>query len=85
MTFDLLFQSNSVGATSEVGKAKQQLVERGQKLNEIEDRTEQMANEAKVKTSFGIFCQYTCTVTSKRMITSKYCGYKVIIHNIGFL
>ncbi len=46
----MLFQGSSVGATSEVGKAKEKLVERGQKLNEIEDRTELMANEAKVCT-----------------------------------
>ena len=43
-----LFQGNSGGATSEVAKAKQAICERGQKLNEIEDRTEMMSNEAKV-------------------------------------
>ena len=34
-------------ATTEVGKAKQAFVERGQKISELEDRTEAMANEAK--------------------------------------
>ncbi|XP_023338537.1 syntaxin-binding protein 5 [Eurytemora carolleeae] len=41
-------QGNSGGATSEVAKAKQAICERGQKLNEIEDRTEMMSNEAKI-------------------------------------
>jgi len=40
-------QAKGVGATSEVSKAKMAMIERGQKLNELEDRTEQMANEAK--------------------------------------
>ncbi|XP_040574021.2 syntaxin-binding protein 5 isoform X1 [Lepeophtheirus salmonis] len=39
--------SKSVSATNEVSKAKMAMLERGQKLNELEDRTEQMANEAK--------------------------------------
>ena len=37
-----------MGGGSEVHKAKMAVMERGQKLNEIEDRTEMMANEAKV-------------------------------------
>jgi len=41
-------QGNSGGATSEVAKAKQAICERGAKLSEVEDRTELMANEAKV-------------------------------------
>jgi len=41
-------QGKGAMATSEVGQAKMKLVERGQKLSEIEDRTEAMANEAKV-------------------------------------
>ena len=40
-------QSKGVGATSEVSKAKMAMIERDQKLNELEDRTEQMSNEAK--------------------------------------
>jgi hypothetical protein len=31
-----------------VAKARQAICERGQKLSEVEDRTEMMANEAKV-------------------------------------
>ena len=41
-------QGSSIGANSEIGRAKQAVCERGQKLNEVEDRTEQMASEAKV-------------------------------------
>jgi len=40
-------QAKGVGATSEVAKAKMMMIERGQKLSEVEDRTEQMADEAK--------------------------------------
>eukprot|EP00096_Caligus_rogercresseyi_P000369 TRINITY_DN10792_c0_g1_i1.p1 TRINITY_DN10792_c0_g1~~TRINITY_DN10792_c0_g1_i1.p1 ORF type:complete len:1161 (-),score=436.59 TRINITY_DN10792_c0_g1_i1:114-3596(-) len=39
--------NKAVGATNEVSKAKMAMIERGQKLNELEDRTEQMSNEAK--------------------------------------
>lgn len=41
-------QSKSAGGTSEVSKAHQAMMERGQKLNEIEDQMENMSNEAKV-------------------------------------
>jgi hypothetical protein len=44
----LIPKANSGGATSEVAKARQAICERGQKLSEVEDRTEMMANEAKV-------------------------------------
>ena len=40
-------QAKSINSTSEISKAKMAAIERGQKLNELEDRTEQMANEAK--------------------------------------
>ena len=40
-------QGKSVASGSEVGKAHAAFLERGQKLNEVEERTEQMANEAK--------------------------------------
>jgi syntaxin-binding protein 5 len=40
-------QAKSAGSTSEVGKAHANFVERGQKISELEDRTEAMANEAK--------------------------------------
>ena len=40
-------QGKGISATSEVGKAKMAAMERGQKLNELEDRTEAMSNEAK--------------------------------------
>ncbi len=40
-------QGKGVNTTSEVGKAKMSLVERGKKLSELEDRTEAMSNEAK--------------------------------------
>lgn len=36
------------GGTSEIGKAKDAMIERGQKLNEIEDQVENMSNEAKI-------------------------------------
>ena len=56
----LLFQGSSIGATSEVGKAKEKLVERGQKLSEIEDRTELMSNEAKVCANNFKFTERSC-------------------------
>ena len=37
----------ATNATNEVSKARNAFIERGQKLNELEDRTEAMANEAK--------------------------------------
>lgn len=40
-------QSKGVNSQSEVAKAKMAVIERGQRLNELEDRTEMMANEAK--------------------------------------
>lgn len=40
--------AKSAGGTSEVSKAHQAMLERGQKLNEIEDQMENMSNEAKV-------------------------------------
>ncbi len=40
-------QCKAAKSTSEVGKAHEAFVERGQKISELEDRTEQMANEAK--------------------------------------
>ena len=41
-------QANASGGTSEVSKARDAMIERGQKLNEIEDQVENMSNEAKV-------------------------------------
>lgn len=38
----------AVGGNSEISKAKMAMIERGQKLNEIEDQMENMSNEAKV-------------------------------------
>ena len=40
-------QAKGANSTSEIAKAKMAAMERGQRLNELEDRTEQMANEAK--------------------------------------
>ena len=40
-------QAKGVSSTSEVGKAHAAFLERGQKINELEERTEEMANEAK--------------------------------------
>ena len=42
-----LLHAKGNSSTSEVSKAKMVMIERGQKLNELEDRTEAMANEAK--------------------------------------
>ncbi len=39
--------AKGASATNEVSQAHQKFLERGQKLNELEDRTEQMADEAK--------------------------------------
>ena len=41
-------QAKGVSSASEVSKAHQAMMERGQKLNELEDRTEAMHDEAKV-------------------------------------
>ena len=41
-------QANSISGESEIAKAKQAVCERGNKLNEVEEKTEQMANDAKV-------------------------------------
>jgi len=46
-------QSKAGGGTSEIAKAKQAICERGEKLSEIEDRTEQMSNEAKIFAATG--------------------------------
>jgi hypothetical protein len=40
-------KAHGSGTQSEASKAKMALVERGQRLNELEDRTEQMADNAK--------------------------------------
>jgi syntaxin-binding protein 5 len=40
-------QGNAVGGNSEIAKAKMAVMERGQKLNEIEDQMENMSSEAK--------------------------------------
>lgn len=40
-------QSKAINTATEVGRARQGFEERGQRLNELEDRTEAMANEAK--------------------------------------
>ena len=41
-------QAKGAGAAGEIGKAKMAFVERGQKLSEVEDRTEQLATDAKL-------------------------------------
>lgn len=53
-------QSKSVNSGSEIAKAKMAAIERGQRLNELEDRTEQMANEAKqyANTSHNLMNMY---------------------------
>ena len=45
-----LFQANSISGESEIFKAKMLACERGKKLNEVEDKTEQLSNDAKVHT-----------------------------------
>ena len=42
------FQASSISSESEVFKAKMLAMERGKKLNEVEDKTEQLSNDAKV-------------------------------------
>lgn len=53
-------QAKSISSGSEISKAKMAAIERGQKLNELEDRTELMANEAKeyAKTSNMLLHKY---------------------------
>jgi len=53
-------EAKSISSGSEISKAKMAALERGQKLNELEDRTEQMANEAKeyAKTSNKLLHKY---------------------------
>ena len=46
------FQANAAAGGSEIAKAKEAVCERGNKLNEVEEKTEQMANDAKVLFSF---------------------------------
>ena len=41
-------QANAAAGGSEIAKAKEAVCERGNKLNEVEEKTEQMASEAKV-------------------------------------
>jgi hypothetical protein len=48
-----------------VAKARQAICERGQKLSEVEDRTEMMANEAKV-TDIFIQLPHSLTVSHRR-------------------
>ena len=53
-------QAKSISSGSEISKAKMAAVERGQKLNELEDRTELMSNEAKeyAKTANSLLHKY---------------------------
>jgi syntaxin-binding protein 5 len=53
-------QSKGISSNSEIAKAKMAVVERGQRLNELEDRTEMMANEAKqyASTSHNLMNMY---------------------------
>ncbi len=53
-------QAKGAGAASEVSKAHQAMIERGQKLNEIEDQMENMSNEAKeyARTSHNLMNMY---------------------------
>lgn len=44
----MYFQASSISSESEVFKAKMLAMERGKKLNEVEDKTEQLSNDAKV-------------------------------------
>lgn len=41
-------QANAAAGGSEIAKAKEAVCERGNKLNEVEEKTEQMANDAKI-------------------------------------
>ena len=41
-------QASAAAGGSEIAKAKEAVCERGNKLNEVEEKTEQMANDAKV-------------------------------------
>jgi hypothetical protein len=50
-----------------VAKARQAICERGQKLSEVEDRTEMMANEAKV-TDIFIQLPHSLTVSHVRYL-----------------
>ena len=45
-------QASAAAGGSEIAKAKEAVCERGNKLNEVEEKTEQMANDAKVSLSF---------------------------------
>ena len=44
-------QQSAAAGGSEIAKAKEAVCERGNKLNEVEEKTEQMANDAKVSLS----------------------------------
>ena len=46
------FQANAAAGGSEIAKAKEAVCERGNKLNEVEEKTEEMANQSKVSFSF---------------------------------
>ena len=48
-------QASAAAGGSEIAKAKEAVCERGNKLNEVEEKTEQMANDAKVPLSFFLF------------------------------
>ena len=48
-------QASAAAGGSEIAKAKEAVCERGNKLNEVEEKTEQMANDAKVPLSFVLF------------------------------
>ena len=49
-------QSSAAAGGSEIAKAKEAVCERGNKLNEVEEKTEQMVSEAKVgrEATFGL-------------------------------
>jgi len=67
-------QANAAAGGSEIAKAKEAVCERGNKLNEVEEKTEQMASEAKV-TSHP-YTHLTSHIWSFKVIG----GVKLIIH-----
>ena len=48
MLHTTVVQGSSISGESEIFKAKQAVCERGNKLNEVEEKTELLSNDAKV-------------------------------------
>ena len=51
------FQANSISGESEIAKAKMAVCERGNKLNEVEERTERLATDAQVNFTTINYCR----------------------------